>query len=161
MKNYELNKVPYIKNLKELIELRLSMKNEIAFRYKKRKEAVDVTTAQFQSDLTGLGTYLYTKGVRNQKIALIGENSYEWILSYLAVVNGGNVIVPIDKELSDEEILGIIDKSGATGLIYSGTYADIAEKRMNLNLFSMKEFSKFIQEGNAQISNGFRDYVDY
>ena len=77
MKEYALNNVPYVKDLKELIAIRGNMQNEIVFRYKKRKEIVNVTAEQFQKDINGLGTYLYAQGIKNKKIALIGENSYD------------------------------------------------------------------------------------
>ena len=49
MKNYELNKTPYIENLKELVNLRAGMPNEIAFKYKKKKEIIEITAKQFKS----------------------------------------------------------------------------------------------------------------
>ena len=39
-------------------------------------------------------------GLRDSKVAVIGENSYKWVVSYLAVANGTGVIVPLDKDLT-------------------------------------------------------------
>lgn len=161
MKKYALNEIPHPSNLKELVNIRVAMSNKIAFKYKKKKEIVSVTTEQFKNDIECLGTYLFDCSIKDSKVALIGENSYEWILSYFAVVNGGNVIVPLDKELSNADIAHLIQKSGATALIYSDTYSDIAEENKHLKLYNMKLFAEYISSGQNLISAGNRDYIDY
>ena len=161
MKNYELNKTPYIENLKELVNLRATMPNEIAFKYKKKKEIIEITAKQFKNEIECFGTYLYSQGLKDSKIALIGENSYQWILSYFSVVNGGNIIVPIDKELSNEDIADLIKQSGAVALIYADSYSDIADEHKHLQLFSMKDFDAYISEGKKLIDDGNKDFVDY
>ncbi|MBP3361599.1 MAG: AMP-binding protein [Clostridia bacterium] len=161
MTDYPLNKTPHIENLKELVNLRTAMPNEIAFMYKKKKEIVKVTAEQFKTDIQSFGAYLYGSGIKNSKVALIGENSYRWILSYFAVVNGGNIIVPIDKELSDEDIADLIKQSGANALIYADTYSDIAESHKDLKLFNMNDFDEYIAKGNELTANGNTDFIDY
>lgn len=101
------------------------------------------------------------QAIKDSKIALIGENSYSWILSYFSVVNGGNIIVPIDKELPNEDIADLIKQSGAVALIYADTYRDIAEEHGHLKLFNMKEFDAYISEGEKLINDGNKDFVDY
>ena len=161
IKKYALNEIPHPNNLKELVDIRAAMPNTTAFQYKKKKEIVSVTTAQFKNDIECLGTYLFDCGIRDSKVALIGENSYEWILSYFAVVNGGNVIVPIDKELSNADIADMIKQSEATALIYSDAYSDIAEENAHLKLFNMKSFEEYISQGKDSITSGNGDYIIY
>lgn len=161
MRNYELNKTPHIENLKELVNLRKDMAKDIAFRYKKKKEIVEITSMQFKNEIEYLGTYIYDQGIKESKVALIGENSYEWILSYFAVVCGGNVIIPIDKELSNEDIADLIKKSGATALIYSDSYSDITEEHKHLKRFNMKEFEKYISDGKNLVNAGNKDFINY
>lgn len=161
MKNYKSNPTPHIENLKELVHLRTDMANEIAFRYKKKKETVEITATQFKNEIEYLGTYLYGQGIKDSKVALIGENSHEWILSYFAVVCGGNVIVPIDKELSNEDIGDLIKKSGATALIYSDSYSDIAEEHRHLQLFNMKEFDAYVSDGKSLVNSGNKDFINH
>ena len=42
-------------------------------------------------------------GLRGKRIAILGPNSLEWVLSYLAAATVG-VAVPLDKELHDADI---------------------------------------------------------
>lgn len=134
---YDLNKLPSFRNLKELVDMRENFANPVAFRYKEKGQIKDISASAWRQDIEALGTYLFASGIRNSKVALIGENSYQWILSYFAVVNGGNVIVPIDKELPDGDIAALIRRSGADTLIYSDSYDDVAQSVGHLKLLKM------------------------
>ena len=63
-----------------------------------------------------LGTALLSLGLKDARIALIGENSYKWILSYLASCCGVGVIVPLDKLLQKEELTGLLKRSRAKAI---------------------------------------------
>lgn len=101
--------------------------DKVLFRTKRRKSESAVTYNQFYDDVQKLAAHFgKTYGVRN-KIAVIGENSYEWILTYFAVVCSNNIIVPIDKELSAPDIAELLKECECRTLIYSKDYDDIAE----------------------------------
>lgn len=77
--------------------------DNVLFRTKRRRSESAVTYNQFYDDVQKLAWYFsQTYGARN-KIAMIGENSYEWILTYFAVVCSNNIIVPIDSTYSGTE----------------------------------------------------------
>ncbi len=78
-----------------------------------------ISYEQFLNDINGLGTKLIDMGLFGKKIALIGENSYEWVLTYFATVNGTGVIVPIDRELKAEEVLNLLNRAGVSTVFYS------------------------------------------
>ena len=44
-------------------------------------------------------------------IAVVGANSYKWSVTYLAVTCSNNVIVPIDKELTVDNMMDVIKDS--------------------------------------------------
>ena len=89
-----------ISTLRELIETSaLDHASRTAFVLKKQKQLTEVTYAAFLSDIKALSTILNAKGFEGKKIAVIGKNSYEWALTYLAVTSGVGVIVPVDKDL--------------------------------------------------------------
>ena len=64
-----------------------------------------VSYHSFWEELRSFGQGLRSLGLGEKRIALIGLNSYEWILTYLSVLCGVGVIVPLDKELTEPEIL--------------------------------------------------------
>ena len=89
-----------------------------AFSLKKNGEYVDVTYNEFKNDVFAFGAALNSLfGLEGSRVSLIGENSYEWCVSYLAVTCGGGVIVPIDKDLSFEDIASIISVSKSKAII--------------------------------------------
>ena len=49
---------------------------------------------------------------------------YEWIVSYLAVVNGTGTAVPIDRELEPEAIQNLLDRAGCDTIFYSSSEAE-------------------------------------
>ena len=117
-KNYPLYSITSITTLKQLIYDVPTIDESVAFVYTKgKKDTVKVTYGQFRNDIEALGTYLYCCGIKNTHIGVIGENSYEWILTYFSTVLGGNVIVPIDKELSVTEVENVMISSDSTVLV--------------------------------------------
>ena len=165
--NYPLYEVEPLNNLKELVDYAAEKyKNNPAFLFERKKETVSISYRQFKSDVEALGTALFDLGIKNEKISLIGENSYEWILTYFAVVNSGNVIVPLDKELPATEIKNLVDHSDSEVFVYSDTYADFAEYLQNNNVsirhyINMGSLSKMVEKGNSLIQHGEKSISDY
>ena len=86
-----LNEVRKIKDIKELVYGSIKLhKDNIAFRYRnwKNDKFIDITYSQLEHDLNALGTALFSLGLHNKKISIIGNNSYWWVVSYLATVCG-------------------------------------------------------------------------
>ena len=68
-------------------------------------------------DVRCLGTALWERGFSGARIAMIGENSYHWILSYFTAGCGLGVVVPLDKALPEEELDSLIKRSD-TSLVF-------------------------------------------
>jgi len=81
-----------------------------------------VTYKKFLETLNELGTALLDLGLKNAKIAVMSENRYEWCLTYLAVVNGVGIIVPLDRELPLNEVVSLLTRSEATAIVTSANY---------------------------------------
>ena len=74
--------------------------------------------------IDNLGTALISLGLKNKRIAIIGENRFEWEIAYLAVVCGVGTVVPLDKSLPENELRKVIARSEVEGIIYSGKYEE-------------------------------------
>ena len=71
-----------------------------------KKEFREITYKEFRQNVTSIGGALIEKlGLQGERIAIIGENSYEWEVSYYSVVCGTGIVVPLDKELPAKEIV--------------------------------------------------------
>ena len=107
--------------------------NNIAYKYKKSLEEkpakyVEKKYSQVVKDVKALATALLDMGFKGKRVALIGENRYEWVISYLAVTCGGMVIAPLDKALPDKEIASLIKRSEVDVVIYEKKHQELFEK---------------------------------
>lgn len=112
-KNKALYEVRHITDFRDMInQCEEHFADEPAFKIKdKSGQYYTVNYRQFKADICALGTALSSIGIRNEKIAVMGINSYKWLLTYFAVTTGSNIIVPIDKELMFDDINTIIEVS--------------------------------------------------
>ena len=113
---YPLYDTPPIRDLREMAALKQKYCPErTALSYTdKAGNKIEKTFGDVFHDMNILGSRMFAEQIRNQHIALIGENSYMWLAAFLAIVNGGNVAVPIDKDLSGEETSRLIQKADVT-----------------------------------------------
>ena len=117
--------------------------DNIAYKYKKNLEEkpakyIEQKYSDVIKDVKALSTALLDMGFKGRRIALIGENRYEWVLSYLAVTCGGMIIAPLDKALPDKEITSLIKRSEVDAVIYEKKHEELFEKlkenpEINLN----------------------------
>lgn len=73
----------------------------------------NITYSKLLRDIKVLSSVMKKKGYAGEKIALVGKNSYEWVLVYLSAIYSGSIVVPIDRALKDAEIENQIAVSGA------------------------------------------------
>jgi long-chain acyl-CoA synthetase len=178
MKNRELNKVRPIKDLKDMLNSSVELYGDkAAFLSKPKGETAytPISYKQFKSDVDAMGTVLIDLCLKNKKIALIGENRYEWSISYLSVVNGTGVIVPLDKELPANEIELLLKRSQADAIIYSESIKDkiepLYEKKSTVlqyfismdseeNNSNILSFHSLLQKGHELLKEGRREFID-
>ena len=160
-KKYPYNDIPVTKDLKEMVEFcAKTYGDDTAFWYTKGKNEIRHSFKDVKADMDAMGTYLHSIGLKNTHISLIGENSYEWIVCYFAVICGGNVLVPVDKEQTPEDVQYVVEKSEATAIIHSKLYADKTDL-CNVQKISMENFDEYIAKGKELIANGERSFVDH
>lgn len=115
-----LYEVREIRDFRDMLNQSLeNFANEPAFRIRKSNgEYYDINYAEFHSQVWALGTAIMSLGFSDKKkIAVMGVNSYRWVLTYFATQIAGNIIVPIDKELLFDDVNTIIEVS-ETELIF-------------------------------------------
>lgn len=184
-----MNKVKYkdslynpreISDLKELLEGSFrSFGDKTAFLQKDKAGGTyqPVRYSEFESDINGLGTAFIDMGLKGEKIAVIGENSYRWVVTYFAAVNGTGVIVPIDRELKPLEVANLLSRAEVSAVVYSKkltkTMVEVMKDtdavksiryfiRMDLDEDEGGElsFSKLVEKGRKLIDEGDRRFID-
>lgn len=146
-----------IKNLKEmLVKIDKEYNERVAFKVKtgKGEEVKDISYSEFVAQINGLGTYLMSLGLADKHIAVISENRYEWIVSYLASICGG-VVVPIDRDLPEESILYLIEAGEVDAILYSDIYEDIiAKSKLEHKLCFETDYEAAVNKGMELVKSG-------
>ena len=95
-----------------------------------KKEPFKVTTYKdFYEDVNALGTALIKiLDQKDKRVIIIGETQYGWYLSYMAMLCGVGIAVPVDRELPENELENIVKRSKATAIIYSPRKAEDIKK---------------------------------
>ena len=172
-------KVGDLKTLKDIIVKKCEeYASNVAFlvKNKETKKFEEITYEKLKEDTMALATVLVKKyKLQGKKVAIIGENSYNWYMSYLAVTTGVGVVVPLDKELPANEIENLLNRSKAGCIIYSSKKEDVIfeiKKKVSkdviyINMDKMKSddeslsLLKVIDEGKKYIAEGDTSYIDY
>ena len=167
-----------IKNYREMIEYSVkNYANKVAYKYKKNGdlknvEYVEKTYEQVGKDIKAFATELLQKGLEHKKIVLIGNNRYEWCISYLAITSGNMIVVPMDKALPDNEIENLVTRSEAEVAIFDKKYLEVMKKlkkntNANLQMLicmddikddELEKFSDLLQQGEELLKNGDNQY---
>ncbi len=169
--------VKNVSNLKDLLnESAISYGDNTAFLINSKNGGYNdtISYSQFKEDVDALGTALLNLGLKDKCIAVIGENRYEWCVTYLATVGGTGIIVPIDRELPDTEIKNILDRCNADAIIYSNKHNDCMKGLsqlpvsikyfINMDADADNEFylsyKLLLQMGRDMVKGGNKEFTD-
>ena len=134
-----------------------------------------VTYKETKTDVDALGTALISMGLKGKAISIIGENRYEWAISYLAAICGVGVVVPLDKELGASELEQLVKEADVECIIYSQKFEkifmEIKERgetslkyliNMDANVNDEKRLAltDIIETGKALIKDGNSEFLD-
>jgi len=164
-------KVREFKDLREMFKQSVQLfSDEVAFKFRENPEGEIISRlyCDFDMDIDALGTTLCALGLKDKRIAIIGDNSYQWAVSYFAILNGTGVVVPLDKLLIESEIIGLLDRSGVSAVFYHPSFQKImdtyAQKNTSIshficmrceNEFTSSEVGRFTNF-NTLIATGYK-----
>lgn len=130
MKSRVFYKPEKLNSTRELLRKSSSKYGErIAFKeFGLNKEISEYSYKRLQEDVDALGTSLMEMKMKGCHFAILGENSYLWVVHYLAIIQGIGVAVPLDKELCEEDLFHLIQKSNTDVIICSKAYVSSVKK---------------------------------
>lgn len=150
--------------------------NKIAYKLRIDKNKYrTITHKQVREMVDALGTALIDMKLKNKRIAVIGENRYEWEIAYLSIVCGTGIVVPLDKSLPEPELASLIERSEIEAIFYSKKYEESLKKiklsgtsnlkhLISMDLTEHKDgiYSELelIEQGKKLIKNGNREFID-
>lgn len=171
---YEFREISDLKDMVDTSAELFSEKDAYLIKLVPGGEYAPVKYKKFKEDIDSLGTRFIEMGLKGKKIAVVGENSYKWIVTYLAVTNGTGVIVPLDRELPAPEMANLIERAEVSAIVYSKkmekTVVDTVEQVKNSVQYEicMEETDSsgkynldiLIEEGKKLIQQGDRSFIE-
>ena len=175
------DRVHYVKKFKNLKEMINNSKEQYgekaAFKLKnpETKEMYTMSYNDYIDDVNALGTALIELGLKGKRIGIIGENRYEWEESYLSVICGTGIVVPLDKALTENELLNLIERSEIEAIFYTSKYTEVMEKAQKENIGKIKFYismdldektgdiyshKELIKNGKILLEKGNREFLD-
>jgi long-chain acyl-CoA synthetase len=139
-----------------------------------QKQILEYSYRRLEEDINALGTKLLEMGMKGQHIAILGENSYAWVVSYLSAISGVGIAISMDKEMTDDDIAKLLNKSDADVIICSNTFAP-AMKNILLNCPDVKtciimnptgdyegfyDMGELIEAGRVLLKEGITEFLD-
>lgn len=165
-----------ISDLKDMLQKSGDLYGDnIAYKIKRNGEYITFSHKEIRKMINGLGTSLINMGLKGKRIAVIGENRYEWEIAYLAIACGTGIVVPLDKSLPENELRNLIERSGIEAIFYTKKYEDSLIKmkhecigklkhliNMDLDMHTDGIYSEMelVQYGKNLVEDGNRDFVD-
>jgi len=141
--NKKIHKCRYIRDLKDMLEQSAEIfddKPAFVFKTDEPDKFDSISFDDYKEDVDELGTALIDLGLKDKRVAVIGENRYEWALAYMSVVAGTGVVVPLDKSLPEMEIESLIMRSDVEAIFYTKTYKNIMKRIREENKYNLKHY---------------------
>ncbi len=162
------NKLVYdVKSIRSFREMLESVADEfsdrVAILYSgSDKKIIKKTYCELSDDVRAFATYLNTLGLEGKKIAVLGKNSYPWMLTYLAVTCGVGIIVPVDKELKSGDVGNILLTAGVSALVYSAESAEtVRASGFPGTLLESEKIEEYLSTGYAARAAGDMSYENH
>ena len=151
-------------------------KDHTSFVIKEKKDEnisyKEISYKQLLSDINAFGTAMYSIGMKDKRIAVIGKNRYEWVVTHFSSVMGSNVSVPLDKDLQLEELENSLVRSKASAVVFDAKLEPfIKDIKFRRNTFleefiSMDDlegytsFNSLLEKGRKLLDDGNKEYLD-
>ena len=103
--------------------------DELAYKIKIEKGVYKTYShKEVREMVDALGTALIDIGLKDKRVAVIGDNRMEWEIAYLSVVCGTGTVVPLDKSLPEKELEALIERSEVEAIFYQNKYEESVKK---------------------------------
>ena len=173
----EKREVKEFKNIKEIIYNSSEKYGEnIAFIKKNQignnSTYTNITYKELLNQINYFGTKLYSIGLKNKRIAIIGRNRYEWALAHLTNLLGGIVSIPLDKDLQIDELENSLIRSKADAVIFDEKYIEKIQKIKDARKTNLQEYismsklevyldiENLIKQGKELYEKGNKEFVE-
>ena len=161
MAKLRLNDLPVIENLRALLmSAGEKFATETAFREKKDGIYQDISFARFLAETEALGVALSNRIGARTRVLILGDNSFCWVLSFMALICGAGIPVPVDTSLSPEAVAEIARRSHAKAVLYDAKHAPSLSKLTGVTAICFDEIPLLLEDGKMSLLVGAESIFD-
>ena len=126
--------------------------NKAITTFRRDAEERSVTYREFVKDVQGAAYMMEQRKMSGRHIAIVGENSYEWIAAFCAIGCIGSIAVPIDVEQPEEELINLAEFADAVFVIAQKEFLPAFGGWQKENVIQMEtDFTEMIKEGRHAV----------
>jgi len=173
------NNPKIITDLRHLVKSSAELYGDRTFyTYKEGKEIKTLSFKDTYDRMNAIGTAMSALGIMGTHIAVIGDTHPSYMTTFFATVNGGGVIVPLDKDLKDEDIIAFMNVAEVTAVFYTESfnkriikYSDqiptlkycvpIIAETEDCDGEKVRSFDSLLELGRKELENGNTSFLDY
>lgn len=155
----------------------VSFGSKVQYYYREDDDVRECSYIDFWNTIKAFGTGLYNYGLDNSTVAVVGDTHPYWVAAFVAVMASNGVIVPLDRELDDDEMIGFMKKAHCTAVVYTGCMNKRFTSRLEDLSFieyfipinptgetfsggRVLSFDDFLSEGRILLEKGDRRFED-
>ena len=167
-----------INNLRHLVQSSAEQfGDKVLYYYKENNEQKTFTYNDNYNQMVWLGTAFSVIGLMGKRVAVMGETHPSYMTTYYATVNGGGVIVPLDRELKIEQIIDFVNLAEIEAIVYTKEFNNrivgYADKMPAVRYFIpihegedteselVISYSELLEKGKAEFESGNTVFTDY
>ena len=93
--------------------------------YDLKGQAHSVKFEEFVADVRAMAGSLLTKKLARKHVAIVGENSYEWVVAFCAIGCIGGIAIAVDIDQAGDEILAMTEFADACCVFVDAPFLDV------------------------------------
>ncbi len=172
--NLKLNEVEKFESIKDMLNKAVAAcGDKPLYKWRDGKDIKSVSYNEFRKTVDYLGTALSSIGMATKHVATTGENSYDWICTYLAMLMSEGVFVPVDKEMPIDDMVRVVNNSDSEVIFYAPRFEEIFHEKeaefTNIKYFigfereedegKFLSYKKFLEKGKKLYEEGDTSYT--
>ncbi len=123
------------------------------------KEEIKISFGDFYQKISQIQNTFRT--IKNAHIVFMCDFSYEFICLFLGVICSGNIAIPINPNLSTQELCDVLRLSNATHIIFDKKFVSIVQILTNqVPIQNTLEIMEIFSDNNNDLDNIFQNTVD-
>lgn len=114
----------------------------------------DVSYARLAAEANALALMLKKRFEAGARVLIVGENSYRWALSYMALTVLGAVPVPVDSTIRAKDLVGVASAAEAAGVLFAPSQRRLRRAFTGLSAVCFDKYAALIAEGKRRLAAG-------